>query len=607
MAFAPFSARRPGRAAFAWFRLLGCYILLCYALLELGLAGRELMEALPFSAFPLPTPTADAYPSRLPGINVALQQYPNSAARRAALADLAQSGFGWVRQRVDWGALEPAPGYFDWAEMDAILSDVAAAGLEAVVVLDGSPAWARSPRDRAPTDNPTAPPADFADFARFAEAFAHRYRQQARFYQIWDEPNIAPHWGNQRIEPVEYSRLLAQAASAIRAADPDAVILLAALAPTADRGHTAIDEAYYLRRLYAAGAAPFFDASAAEPFGFGLAPNDTRSRTDVLNFQRVGLLRRVMLAAGDGAKPVWAVRYGWNQATNATWQTVSPETQAQYVAQATSLARGWPWLAGLGWAVDQPLAPPQDSLWGFALHTSKGQPVPLLATFGDVNAGHTHPSLPALRPLVIRLLLWWVVLVWAVWRGWAAGRIAGVGQWPARFAAQSQPVKVFVWLLLIALYYFATWPPLIGLCWLVGALLLGAQPLTGLLLAAFLLPFHFQHKEVALIGTILSVPPAQAALLCTLPGVVPGWLAGIRRPRGRLLSADWLALGWLSISLLSAVAAWDWMSTPGGLWGVVFVPLLLYGLARTVATSPGHQIKVGAALAAGGVAAAGVG
>ncbi|MEZ4618182.1 MAG: hypothetical protein R2867_22075 [Caldilineaceae bacterium] len=46
-------------------------------------------------------------------------------------------------------------------------------------------------------------------------------------------------------------------ATAIRGADPNALILSAALAPTRDRGHTAIDEVYYLQRLYAAGAAPY--------------------------------------------------------------------------------------------------------------------------------------------------------------------------------------------------------------------------------------------------------------------------------------------------------------------------------------------------------------
>lgn len=83
--------------------------------------------------------------------------------------------------------------------MDKILADVAASELEVVVVLDGSPAWARGAVDQPPTDNPFAPPAANADFARFATAFAQRYGKIVRFYQIWDEPNIAPHWGNRRI------------------------------------------------------------------------------------------------------------------------------------------------------------------------------------------------------------------------------------------------------------------------------------------------------------------------------------------------------------------------------------------------------------------------
>jgi arabinogalactan endo-1,4-beta-galactosidase len=80
-----------------------------------------------------------------------------------------------------------------------------------------------------------------------------------RFYQIWHEPNIAPHWGNQHIAPTEYAQLLIEASRAIRSVDDDAVIIAGALAPTTDRGHTAIDEVFFLQRMYAAGVKPHVD------------------------------------------------------------------------------------------------------------------------------------------------------------------------------------------------------------------------------------------------------------------------------------------------------------------------------------------------------------
>ncbi len=150
---------------------------------------------------------------------MALERY-DAPQRAEALDAIAAAGFGWVRQRFPWDLIEPAPGVFDWPPWDAIVADVTARELELVAVLDGSPAWARPPEDAA---NPLAPPASRADFGRFAEAFAQRYGASLRFYQVWDEPNIAPHWGSRYVDAADYAGLLREAAVQLRSADPDAV------------------------------------------------------------------------------------------------------------------------------------------------------------------------------------------------------------------------------------------------------------------------------------------------------------------------------------------------------------------------------------------------
>ena len=154
----------------------------------------------------------------------------------------------------------------------------------------------------------------------------------------------------------------------------------AALAPTQDRGHTAIDEGHFLQRLYAAGAAPYFDAVLVQPFGFGTGPGDSRSRVEVLNFRRAAWVRRVMVAAGDGQTPVWAVRFGWNRQVQDPWKTVSAANQLRFTQKAIRHAReNWPWLTAMGWPVDRPDAPPSDPMWGFSLFTADGQEHPLLS------------------------------------------------------------------------------------------------------------------------------------------------------------------------------------------------------------------------------------
>ncbi len=627
-------------ASLALLRLALIYGLLGFLLLEGLLLLRAIREVRPRPTDPSPPPHAPGMAVPFHGVTVALEQYPDSPARRQALARLRDAGFGWVRQRLDWRELEPAPGRIRWERVDPLLADIQEVGLEPVVVLDGSPVWARDPRDRPPTDNPLAPPADPGDFAAFAGQVATRYRERLRYYQIWDEPNIAPRWGNRWVDPVGYARLLQAAASAIRAADPDAVILTGALAPTADRGHAAVDEVYFLERLYAAGGASAFDVLAIQPFGFGHPPEDLPSRRAVLNFRRAQWIRRAMLAAGDADTPVWAVRYGWSRQPNPVWRAVSPEEQVAFTARAVALARAeWPWMAAMGWAIDRPAAPPHDPLWGFALVTPQGTETPLLQAWpreisqAAIGAGNPF-SCPdclwssgwILAPwgLGAYFLGWTGALVLLLWRGQAAwGRLGqafprspGRGSPSPRRGRTGLPDAGdlglgLAWLILAGVYFLATWPPLIGLCWVLGGVLLWHRPRVGLYLLAVLLPFHYRWKDIRLVEGIWSLPPAHAVLLALVPACLRAlWRSGTAgrdgglRARGRgLTGADGLALAWLGVSLVTLPGAWYLPGYLQGMWDLVLAPGLMFAAVRSLAR-PTDRSGLAWALAVGGAAAA---
>lgn len=343
-----------------------------------------------------PRPAAAAWAQPL-GVNVDLA--PLTPQQRAdALDAIAAAGFRSVRQRFPWEQIEPAPGVFQWAPWDAIVTEATARGLELAAVLDGSPAWARPPADAA---NSLAPPASRADFGRFAAAFAQRYGSSLRLYQVWNEPNIAPHWGSRSVDAADYSGLLREAAVQLRSADPDAMILLAALAPTTEPGGLNQSDLAYLDALYAAGAAPWFDAAAAQPYGFDRPPEDDPA-PERLNFRRAELLRQVMLRRGDAATPLWLSAFGWRSAADEVggpWPSVSVETQAAWAAAAMEWARRyWDWTVGLAWAVWQPAAPPSDPRWGFALVSADGEPSPTLESLSDWM--HTPHALgPGVWPL----------------------------------------------------------------------------------------------------------------------------------------------------------------------------------------------------------------
>ncbi len=294
----------------------------------------------------------------------------------ATLADLADAGFRWVRFTLPWDVIEPQRGQYDWSMPDAVFAALARhPALESVVVLNGSPAWARRPVD---VENSMAPPLERADFGAFAAQVAGRYGEQITYYQVWDQANIAPHWGARPVDPADYLGLLREGAIQLRAADVDAVILSGALAPTTESGGANLSDLAYLDTLYALGGEQWFDIVAIQPYGFSDTP-DAPGAADRLNLGRAALLHDVMARHGQGAQPLWATAFGWNAlpagwaGPPSPWGQVSASEQAAYAARALELGGNeWGWLGPMFWAAACPQRPPDDPWRGFALCDATG-------------------------------------------------------------------------------------------------------------------------------------------------------------------------------------------------------------------------------------------
>jgi len=329
-----------------------------------------------------------------------------------ALDAIEAGGFAWVRQRISWADTAPKPagsepGVLDWSRLDALFESVSDRPLELIAVLDDVPAWIGTPPDPAL-------------YAEWAGAVAERYGDTITYYQIWHNPNLGDNWGG-RANAFEYADLLAQAAGAIRAADSDARIVLGALAPTSERGQRNYAEDLFLEMLYEAGAAPYFDVVAVQPYGFDTGPVDRRVAQDVLNFSRPILVRQVMVARGEGDKAIWAANFGWNSMRQGCWPggpsiwgTVSEADQASYtVAALERVEREWPWMGVLCLNSFQPQpaavdaaasgvpdaaasgvpdaaasgVPDAEEHWGFALMTPEGEPRPVYKAVQTWAAG----------------------------------------------------------------------------------------------------------------------------------------------------------------------------------------------------------------------------
>ncbi len=301
------------------------------------------------------------------GANTFLQLEADPENVRRSLALVRDAGIGWVRQEFPWEDIEiHARGDYEdrrnepprsaWEKYDRIVALARGHHVDLLVRLDNPPAWAyANPEDaRLP-----GPPDDLADFGDFVAAVVERYCGRVRYYQIWNEPNIYPEWGEQDVDPDGYAALLAVASRRAREACDDVVIVSAALAQTTEPGGRNMDDLSYLEALYQAGWAEDFDVLAVQAFGLWTGPTDHRVSPDRTNFVRPLLARDTMVRYGDGEKPVWVTEMGWDSPPPempAPYGRTSEEARARYtVAAYERIAAEWPWMgAGFLWFFRRP-------------------------------------------------------------------------------------------------------------------------------------------------------------------------------------------------------------------------------------------------------------
>ena len=300
-----------------------------------------------------------------PGVNTFLHQEVEPAKRERQVQMIADAGFKWIRQPFPWYDIEvSAKGNFSdtrnhvnaWAKYDNIVDLAEGHGLKMIARLEAPPEWAHQSYKNL---GALGPPADFNDFADFVGAVISRYKGRMRYYQIWNEPNIYPEWGEQGSNPEDYTiKMLCAAYARAKQIDPDVVIVAAALAPTIsqDGGGFAgggLNDLIFFQRMYNAGAGKCFDVAAAQGYGLFSGPWDNRQNPLQTNVARHVLMRDIMVRNGDESKPIWLAEVNWNALpANASgisdygrYGISTTEEQARYVPQVYERAKQeWPWV-----------------------------------------------------------------------------------------------------------------------------------------------------------------------------------------------------------------------------------------------------------------------
>ncbi len=320
------------------------------------------------------------------GVHTFMWWKPERVEFDLALVD--NMGFNWVKQKFSWREIESIEkGSYDWYRPDRIVDKAEAAGLNLVVRLDRQPFWSE-PADNAFKDN--QPPADLQDFADFCGTVAERYAGRIQAYQVWNEPNLSREWGEQPPNPAEYTELLKVCYEAIKAADPDAIVISAGLAPTGTDSAEAMPDTTFLQGMYDAGAAEYFDVLGLNAPGFKappeMSPDETAANPEYgggrwAAFRHVEDMRDLMVRNGDDHKQVAILEMGWtlDQVNPAyQWFAVDEETQADYLVRAYQYAKeNWqPWI-GLMTTVyisDYNWTPEEHEQWWWAIVLPDGTP-----------------------------------------------------------------------------------------------------------------------------------------------------------------------------------------------------------------------------------------
>ncbi|MGJ3239384.1 MAG: hypothetical protein ACFE0Q_11810 [Anaerolineae bacterium] len=319
------------------------------------------------------------------GVNTFFEQETELDKMRVQFQMIADGGFGWIRQEFPWEDIEvDGRGQFTdsrvdydgdgvndtisaWDKYDTIVDLAEEYELGMLVRLSNPPDWSRA--NNPPTaGGSTAPPDDYQDFVNYAVAVAERYQGQIHHYQVWNEPNIYPEWGEQAVSPADYVRLLCMTYDALKAVDPSIVVISGTIAPTSSLdGYYGYHDLIYLQNLYDNGVGDCFDVLSAQGYGLNSGPSDERLRITHLSFARHVLYRDLMVANGDAHKPIWLSEVAWSPVEETCLETgeciprdtingvgnfgsVTNEQAARYLTEAYQRAQTeWSWVGHISY------------------------------------------------------------------------------------------------------------------------------------------------------------------------------------------------------------------------------------------------------------------
>ncbi|MBC8249330.1 MAG: LysM peptidoglycan-binding domain-containing protein [Anaerolineales bacterium] len=315
---------------------------------------------------PTPTPTPRPPTPTPTGFGYGIQVHMIGQDHAQIVSTVKDMGFDWIKHQIVWKDFETSKGNINWGHIDALVNSCYNAGLKVLLSVVKAPAWARGANADLTVNGPPANPQDLANFMG---AMAERYEGRVQAYEVWNEQNLHYEWGNEALDANRYVQLLAAAYRAIKAKDPNAIVVSGAPTPCGDNPPIAVDDLTYLERMYQAGLKNYCDAVGVHPSGYNVPPDaDWRTWSDPTAVFRGpsdnhhhswvfrGTMegsRNIMVRYGDSSKKLWPTEFGWasvgglgvSPAPGYGYAADNTELeQAQFIVKAYGMGKGWGWV-----------------------------------------------------------------------------------------------------------------------------------------------------------------------------------------------------------------------------------------------------------------------
>jgi hypothetical protein len=240
------------------------------------------------------------------GMHLAAQTYTGWPSVKFAIQRTWDSWPG-----VAWIDLNPSSGVFNWTNLDALVNDSTARGVDLVYTFGYVPNWASTNPggacDGASAGSCFAPQS--AAWTNFVTQITNRYKGRIKYWELWNEPNAGNFWKGSNAQLVEMARL----------AYPIIKNAGATVLTPAPQGTSS---ANWLDGYFAAGGTPYLDIVAFHAYLYG-PPEDLSPL--------VANLRSLQAKHGLVGKQLWDTEHSWG---DSSWPMGADQDQ-----QAAWLAR----------------------------------------------------------------------------------------------------------------------------------------------------------------------------------------------------------------------------------------------------------------------------